>query len=98
MSFTLELFSPTEIPKVLAECRRVLRSDGRIGVVTMSGLGPENVVTRLYRWASRRFPGVVDCRPILLRETMTVAGLQARDAELVSIVGLPVEIVLALKV
>jgi len=98
MSFTLELFGPTEVPAVLSECRRVLRAGGRICVVAMSRLGRQNLMTRLYRWANQRFPTMVDCRPILAGDAVTAAGFQIRESAVATLVGLPVEIVLALKV
>ena len=97
MSFALELFDTPEIPVVLHQCRRVLRTRGRIGVVSMSKMQPTRPVARLYEWAHRRFPGLLDCRPILVRKSLKDAGFRIVKAEDRSTWGLPVEIVVGEK-
>jgi demethylmenaquinone methyltransferase/2-methoxy-6-polyprenyl-1,4-benzoquinol methylase len=93
MSFTLELFDAAEIPLVLAECRRVLRSDGRLGVVAMSA-GKINLMTRLYEWAHQRFPNTIDCRPIEVAAALEAAGFDVLKQVDAATWGLPVSIVL----
>jgi len=96
MSFTLELFDTPEIPVVLGECRRVLRSGGRLGVVAMSRRG-SGWPLRLYEWTHELLPSLVDCRPIFCREALTVAGFAVSVAEDLRFWGLPVEIVVGRK-
>jgi ubiquinone/menaquinone biosynthesis C-methylase UbiE len=93
MSFTLELFDTPEIPVVLAECRRVLRPSGRLGVVALAQA--DNPAVRLYEWAHRRFPRAVDCRPIHAGAALQAAGFQVAAHEQGTMWGLPVEIAVA---
>ncbi len=95
MSFVLELFDTPEIPAVLAECRRVLRPGGRIGVVSISASGPRTLVRRLYEWSHQRFPRVVDCRPIPVRTLLESAEFSPTTTDAISMWGLGIEIVVA---
>jgi demethylmenaquinone methyltransferase/2-methoxy-6-polyprenyl-1,4-benzoquinol methylase len=96
MSFTLELFDTPEIPVVLAQCRRVLKTGGRIVVVGMSKEGEHGVVYEAYEWTHRHFPNFVDCRPILVSQVLAAAGFQVTEKQNVQI-WVPMEIVRAEK-
>lgn len=96
MSFTLELFDTPEIPKVLAECQRVLRPGGRIMVVGVSKEGEEGVILHAFEWSHRHFPNLVDCRPIFVRRSLEAAGFRIESSER-QMMWVPVEIVLGVK-
>ncbi|MEQ8235534.1 MAG: methyltransferase domain-containing protein [Syntrophomonadaceae bacterium] len=94
MSFTLELFTDEEIMVVLTECRRVLKTGGRICLVSLSA-SRSGCLSSIYKWAHRAFPSVVDCRPIYPREAVQSAGFSEIQSVLRYVWGLPVEIVSA---
>ena len=96
MSFTLELFDTPEIPKVLAECQRVLRPGGRIVVVGVSKEGEDGVLLHVFEWTHRHFPNLVDCRPIFVRQSLEAAGFRIQSAEK-KMMWVPVEVVLGVK-
>lgn len=96
MSFTLELFDTPEIPKVLAEGKRVLRPGGRIVVVGVSEEGDGGIILHAFEWTHRHFPNLVDCHPIFVRKALEVAGFRIESAER-RMMWVPVEVVLGVK-
>lgn len=96
MSFTLELFDTPEIPIVLRECHRVLRTDGRICVVSLSK-ERQTWVSKAYEWLHTKIPNYADCRPIYVRRELEDAGFHVVDATHMAWWGFLVEILLAKK-
>jgi ubiquinone/menaquinone biosynthesis C-methylase UbiE len=96
MSFTLELFPDEEITLVLSECRRVLCQGGRLCVLSMSKCQPQARLLKPYMWLHDHFPAWIDCRPILLQQTLIRHGFEIIKARQDSLFGLPIEIVLAI--
>ncbi len=94
ISFTLELFDSPEIPLLLAECKRCLRTGGRISVVGLSRKHP-NLMTGLYEWLHRMFPLFFDCRPIFVQQSLETAGFKIISANDLSMMGLKSELVVA---
>ena len=98
MSFTLELFSAETIPQVLAECRRVLKPGGRLGVVSMASVKEgehESLLERTYIWMHNHFPHIVDCQPIALEDLVAQAGFELKLQERIDLFTMPVAIVVA---
>lgn len=97
MSFTLELFDTPEIPRVLQECRRILKPGGRLAVVCMTRTNPPGLPIRIYEWFHEHMPDYADCRPILARQALEGNGYKIQDVSVSSMWGLPVEIILGEK-
>ena len=95
ISFTLELFDTPEIPRVLDECRRVLKEGGRLGVVALEKQDCRAVC--IYEWFHERIPTFVDCRPIYASTSLERAGFSVTQSKLLKMWGLPVSVLVAIK-
>jgi demethylmenaquinone methyltransferase/2-methoxy-6-polyprenyl-1,4-benzoquinol methylase len=95
LSFTLELFDTSEIPLVLNECHRILKTEGRIGVVALAK--QDTTAVRIYEWFHKQMPILVDCRPIYAERAVSENGFSVQRSTIKTMWGLPVEIVVATK-
>ncbi|MFW5995059.1 MAG: hypothetical protein ACOCRN_03025 [Spirochaetia bacterium] len=82
---------------VLSEIRRVLKPEGRVGIVSMSKAQGASLLLRLYEWLHRTLPELLDCRPIYCEQSLREAGFQIRATARIRISGLPGGIVIATK-
>jgi ubiquinone/menaquinone biosynthesis C-methylase UbiE len=98
MSFTLELFATNDISVVLSQCNRILHSGGRLVVVAMCKEENPGAMLRLYEWMHCKFPNMVDCRPIYAAESISDTGFEIDKIRKMSMAGIPVEVVNAIKV
>ena len=98
LSFTLELFDTPEIPKVLSETKRVLKPNGRFGVISLSKSYREPITLRLYEWAHKKWPKYIDCRPIYVEASLKEAGYDTQWRQEAKLLGIPLEIIIATKV
>lgn len=95
LSFTFELFPQDLFGPLLQECRRLLKPEGKLVLVSMACAQKAGLVYRLYLWAHRKYPHWIDCRPvdaahILLGNGFSVIQMQTRN-----LFGLPVDAILA---
>jgi ubiquinone/menaquinone biosynthesis C-methylase UbiE len=97
MSFTPELFDTPEIPEVLGEIKRVLKPNGRLGVVGRSREDGDSILLRLYEWTHKKIPQYVDCRPIYVEQSIKDARFEIEYREKVRLFGLPGEIVIGVR-
>ncbi len=95
LSFTLELFSDRDMDKLLNEIRRVLSPRGRLSVVSLEARTRSNLMTKLYVFLHRKFPSVIDCRPVPVRNILEQNGFRVLRHDQKSLFGLPVGILLA---
>ncbi len=97
ISFTLELFDTPEISFVLDECRRVLKDDGRICIISMSKKGKQTAMLKFYEWLHKNFEKYVDCRPVYLEKLLKENKFLPETIVIKKPFSLPIEIITAKK-
>lgn len=90
MSFTLELFDPPDIGRVLSEVKRLLRPGGRLGVVCLSEVLRPGPAAMAYSLLHRMFPHLIDCRPIDILRHLEESGYRPTVKEESTLWRLPV--------
>jgi ubiquinone/menaquinone biosynthesis C-methylase UbiE len=96
LGFTIELFERPEILSVLTESSRILKPDGRIGIVCL--LDQDCLPVHIYQFFHRSLPLLVDCQPILIRPILEETGFYITTSTSKRMWGLPVDILVANKI
>ena len=89
-----------EIPLVVNEIRRILKANGRVGIVSMSTVKDDehpSLLENAYIWMHRHFPHLVDCQPIDAEARLRNAGFKIANSEEVKIWTMPVAVIVAEK-
>jgi ubiquinone/menaquinone biosynthesis C-methylase UbiE len=97
MSFVLEVFDTPEIPRVLAQIKKVLKPGGRLGIVAMSKENGRSVFVKMYEWIHKKCPKYLGSRPIYAEQCLIDAGYEVKSKEKIKIFRLPAEIIVAIK-
>ncbi|MDK2982028.1 MAG: hypothetical protein PWQ55_2375 [Chloroflexota bacterium] len=95
LSFTLELFPRELFSPLLAECRRLLKPQGKLALVSMACAQKASWIYNLYLWAHRKYPRWIDCRPIDSAAILRENGFRIIKQKTHDLFGLPVETTLA---
>jgi len=95
ISFTLELFDTPEIPQVMNEIHRILKPDGKLGIVAL--IKQDTSAVRIYEWFHRLMPNLVDCRPIHTQTLVEQSSFTIQQSRVTTMWGLPVETLVAIK-
>lgn len=95
LSFVLESASHEDRAPLLAECRRVLRPDGRLVVVALDRPDRPGLAVRAYELVHRLVPQIVDCAPMQVVQALRDAAFEIEAVEAHTMTGLPVAVVRA---
>lgn len=95
LSFTLELLSAENIVNCLNECKRLLVSDGRLGLVCLLAEQPASIAEQIYTSLHEKIPYLLDCRPIPITSILVHAGFSVKTLEKFSPGGIPIACIVA---
>jgi ubiquinone/menaquinone biosynthesis C-methylase UbiE len=95
LSFTLELLSAENIVNCLNECKRLLVSDGRLGLVCLLAEQTASIAEQIYTRLHEKIPHLLDCRPIPITTILVNAGYAVNTMEKFSLGGIPIACVVA---